>query len=70
MNAFAAQLILMELKPPSELTPVSEALYGLPAFVHMTLAQRYERFGRLLGGTKVLSRASAVLDADWTLLRS
>lgn len=73
MNAFAAQVVLSVLKPP-ELDEGSVAdshntLFGLPAFLKMTAAERANRFGHLLGGPRLLTHVSAVLDADWTLLQ-
>jgi len=74
MNAFAAQAVLAELKPPEtdEMSPSVDrqvSLFGLPAFVTMSSVKRMSGFERILGGTKILSQVGAILDADWTLLQ-
>lgn len=71
MNAFAAQAILSELKPPdsnsnrdrSAVHPAQK--YGLSAFVNMSMEERLARFQPLLGGSNVLSSCSRTLDAGW-----
>ena len=71
MNAFAAQVILSELKLP-DIDPsntrgqlgVKEG-FGLSVFVRMSLTERLARFQNLLGGSKVLKTTSRVLDARW-----
>ena len=93
MNAFAAQVVLSELKAPSSQavsdSPVQnnhtttaedavwgmmpaedredggERKYGLAAFVDMSVRERVDRFGALLGGGDVIRRVSRVLDARW-----
>ena len=72
MNAFAAQVILSELKAPLDATPDEsremnerKVDYGLTAFVKMSLQERIARFELLLGGRRVLERVSRVLDARW-----
>jgi len=73
MNAFAAQVVLAELKPP-EMNGMSSSdsqrtVFGLPRFVWMSSLERIKMFERLLGGRKVLHQVSAVLDANWTLFQ-
>ena len=72
MNAFAAQVILSELKAPLDATQDENCEtnerkvdYGLTAFVKMSLQERIARFELLLGGRRVLERVSRVLDARW-----
>lgn len=71
LNAFAAQVVLSELKAPpeSETEMLGEEeraeKYGLSAFVRMSENERLERFEVLLGGGNVLRRVSRVLDARW-----
>jgi hypothetical protein len=71
MNAFAAQAILSELKPPdsdssryrSAVHPANK--YGLSAFVNMSMEERLARFQSLLGGSNLLTRCSRTLDVGW-----
>ena len=71
LNAFAAQVVLSELKAPpeSETEMLGEEeraeKYGLSAFVRMSERERLSRFEVLLGGGRVLGRVSRVLDARW-----
>ena len=67
MNAFAAQAILGKLKAPSgtEGGGVVGIDFGLTAFVKMSLEERLVRFETLLGGRRVLTRISKILDARW-----
>lgn len=65
MNAFAAQVILSELKEPFGVSKDDIAHRGLAAFVNMSPDERYARFGQLLGGERVLRRVGAVLDSTW-----
>lgn len=72
MNAFAAQVILSELKAPLDASQDDnnemnerKVDYGLTAFVKMSLQERIARFELLLGGRRVLERVSRVLDARW-----
>ena len=72
MNAFAAQVILLELKAPAssgqdgELAADGEgADHGLTAFVKMSSPERLTRFEMLLGGRRMIERVSRVLDAPW-----
>ena len=71
MNAFAAQVILSELKLP-DIDPsdtqgqlAAKEGFGLSVFIRMSLAERLARFQNLLGGSKVLKSISRVLDARW-----
>ena len=71
MNAFAAQVVLSELKEMPDAGGHGEGegermlKYGLSAFVQMSLQERLERFRVLLGGEKMLRKVSGVLDASW-----
>ncbi|KAI9723955.1 MAG: hypothetical protein M1812_000673 [Candelaria pacifica] len=63
MNAFAAQVVLSELKAPDENQGKSEgqseqADFGLTKFVKMGVSKRVRMFERLLGGKKVLLKES------------
>ncbi|KAK5134056.1 hypothetical protein LTR08_006946 [Meristemomyces frigidus] len=74
MNAFAAQVVLMNLKQPDSV-PGSESsstqhssqelCYGLPAFVRMSAGQRIQQFGPILGGEGVLTRVGQIIDSGW-----
>lgn len=63
MNAFAAQAVLARLKQPPSGGRSSD--FGLSAFVQMHPDERVRRFGRLLGGRKLLDRVSRVIDNGW-----
>lgn len=65
MNAFAAQVILSELKEPFGVTKDDVAHRGLAAFVNMSPDERCAKFCQLLGGERVLRRVGAVLDSTW-----
>lgn len=69
MNAFAAQAILAALKAPdqNEVDAVGKrgTDYGLTAFAKMSVQERFAQFETLLGGRRLLSRVSRVLDARW-----
>ena len=71
LNAFAAQVVLSQLKAPpeSETEMLGEEeraeKYGLSAFVRMSERERLSRFEILIGGGRVLRRVSRVLDARW-----
>ena len=74
MNPFAAQVLLAQLKLPdsqhdsessSTLNVSIITSHGLAAFLQMTFDQRLERFGPVLGGDKLLRRASDVVDGGW-----
>ena len=67
MNAYAAQVIIAELKAPEGIDPrnLSKAgIYGLTGFLEMGRDQRVARFGRQCG-VRLLERVSTVLDAKW-----
>lgn len=75
MNAFAAQIVLAELKAPDEGQEEEkgedgrqskQADFGLTKFVKMDTGKRLRMFERLLGGRKVLLKVSNNLDARWS----
>jgi hypothetical protein len=69
LNAFAAQAIISELKEPEGVNPLSPSkagLFGIVAFVEMTVEQRIARFGPLCG-KGLIERVSAVIDTDWRI---
>jgi hypothetical protein len=69
MNAFAAQAIISEVKEPDGVNPLSPSkvgLFGMVAFVKMTLEQRIARFGPICG-RGLIERSSAVIDTDWRI---
>ncbi|KAI2629520.1 hypothetical protein GGR54DRAFT_266730 [Hypoxylon sp. NC1633] len=65
VNAYAAQAILGQLKPPDDVPETEANQYGLPAFVRMTPIERIQRFGTLMGGERVLGRVNEVLGTRW-----
>lgn len=80
LNAFAAQVILGQLKVSEETidsagvnntasTPTTQGTCmrpsGLSAFVCLNEEERVQRFGPLLGGEGMLRRASAAMDGRW-----
>lgn len=75
LNAFAAQEVLMALKPPSDGDvggnrkmvggDGGDGEFGLVAFVRMGVEERIRRFEHLLGGRRVLGRVSGRLDVVW-----
>lgn len=70
MNAFAAQAVLIALKEPSPdsdnvLDKIESGGYGLPAFVRMRPEERTRRFAAMLGGSRLLTRVSRVIDGGW-----
>lgn len=67
LNAFAAQIIISELKAPDGVnlsSPTKAGQFGLTAFVEMAPAQRIARFGRICGA-RLLTRVSAIVDGVW-----
>ncbi|KAF2121488.1 hypothetical protein BDV96DRAFT_564367 [Lophiotrema nucula] len=77
-NPFAAQAILASLKTPYDLPLTSSSpaasdhssratvsVFGLPAFILMSAQERIQRFQVLLGGSRILTRANALLDQEW-----
>lgn len=69
MNAYAAQAVIAELKAPDgvDVERRSKAgLFGITAFIEMEQEERIARFGRLLGGRRILERVGRVLDANWS----
>ncbi|KAI9821882.1 MAG: hypothetical protein M1827_002464 [Pycnora praestabilis] len=81
LNAFAAQIILSELKAPdgddvhnddddnnespTAMQHTKTTVFGLGAFVQMSAAERVSRFEQILGGRRALLNVSARLDARW-----
>ncbi len=75
LNAFAAQEILLALKPPTDGDvggnrkmvggDGGDGEFGLVAFVRMGMEERIRRFEHLLGGRRVLGRVSGRLDVVW-----
>lgn len=68
MNAFAAQVVLGMLKAPEgvERDSASKAtMFGITAFVEMEARERRERFGAVLGGSRVLDRIDEVFQGGW-----
>lgn len=67
-NAFAAQAVLAQLKPPSVLQSTAEVpnviQHGLGAFVVMSRAERMRIFGELVG-PMVLERVNRAIDEIW-----
>jgi len=71
LNAYAAQMVLVQLKIPDadshEIgTPGVQKRFGVAAFVSMKAEERVERFGAVLGGERVLRRVSEAIDGVWT----
>ena len=64
MNVAAAQVILGMLKE-SNMVVNGEQFRGLPAFVKMSDLERAAKFGGVLGGTRMLRRASKIIDKCW-----
>ena len=69
INAFAAQAILVTLKAPDQDDVNAAGMpgteFGLTAFIKMSVEERLARFETLLGGRRLLERASSVVDARW-----
>ena len=65
MNAFAAQVVLAELRGQEEKGERQGGLWGLPRFVAMGGLERVMRFARLMEGEGVLRRVGRVLDGGW-----
>ncbi|KAI0147935.1 hypothetical protein F4776DRAFT_289477 [Hypoxylon sp. NC0597] len=65
MNAYAAQAILGQLRPPDDIPEGEAGKYGLPAFIRMTPIERVQTFRALMGGERVLRRVSEVLETRW-----
>lgn len=73
MNPYAAQAVLAKLKQPTNVVQSSDSdtvdseggIFGLAAFVHMAPEERIARFGPLMGGNRVLSRLSRMIDDNW-----
>jgi len=74
LNAYAAQAILAKLKEPTGNSNSGSScgvddseggVFGLAAFVQMAPEERIARFGALVGGDRVLSRLSRMIDDGW-----
>ena len=68
LNAFAAQVVLAELKSrdsPGDGCMKDHGKCGLPAFLSISEEERIARFEHRIGGTVLLNRVSKVLDAKW-----
>ncbi|CAD0108906.1 unnamed protein product [Aureobasidium uvarum] len=69
MDAFAAQVVLINLKAPDPMPAHStDQCYGLPAFLMMDEAERLKMFGTLFGGEKILRKVSMAIDGCWKRL--
>lgn len=64
LNVYAAQAILGMLEEAHVMIS-GRPLRGLAAFVKMSDVERLARFGQVVGGTRVLQRASRVIDRNW-----
>jgi hypothetical protein len=67
LNAFAAQVIISQLKAPEGVdtaSPTKAGQFGLTAFVEMAREQRIALLGKFCG-RKLLERVSAVVDGMW-----
>ncbi|KAI0833918.1 hypothetical protein F5Y06DRAFT_307233 [Hypoxylon sp. FL0890] len=65
MNAYAAQVILGQLRAPDDIPEEEAGHYGLPAFIKMTPIERAQAFRALMGGERVLRRVSEVIEMRW-----
>ena len=65
LNAFAAQVISAKLQKLG-IEGQRDSSLGLSAFVSMSVDERVQQFGPLLGGDYVLRRASGVVDGMWS----
>ena len=71
LNAFAAQVILALLKNPVDWPHPSLEMdgavetCGLQTLLLMTGEQRMQNFQAVMGGSRVLTRVSALLDEQW-----
>ncbi|KAF2032653.1 hypothetical protein EK21DRAFT_60385 [Setomelanomma holmii] len=78
LNPFAAQVIVAWLKKPYDLQlprsssstttmgrPCTVSMFGMPAFLNMSEAERVEHFQALMGGSRILTKVSRVLDQKW-----
>jgi hypothetical protein len=66
LNAYAAQIILANLKLPEGASQESAGQYGLPGFVNMSPVVRIREFAQLMGGDRVLQRVGRTLDLGWS----
>ncbi|KAI7282155.1 hypothetical protein KC345_g3662 [Hortaea werneckii] len=65
LNAFAAQVISAKLQKLG-IEGQRDSSFGLSAFVSMSVDERVQQFGPLLGGDSVLRRASGIVDGMWS----
>lgn len=78
LNPFAAQVVVASLKDPYDVPlpmwagsptssdrPASVSVFGLQAFLTMGEEQRVKEFQALMGGSRILRKASKVLDQEW-----
>ncbi|KAI6860794.1 hypothetical protein KC319_g8250 [Hortaea werneckii] len=65
LNAFAAQVISAKLQK-LRIEVQRDSSFGLSAFVSMSVDERAQQFGPLLGGDSVLRRASGIVDGMWS----
>jgi len=67
LNAFAAQVIIAELKAPEGVNHRSASkagMFGLTGFVELGRQQIIDKFGPICG-TKLMARVSALIDRGW-----
>ncbi|KAI1876689.1 uncharacterized protein JN550_000761 [Neoarthrinium moseri] len=67
LNAFAAQIILATLKAQHSHDNGNGQYSGIASFINMPQDERIRTFGQQLGGSNVIRRVGAVLDAIWEL---
>ncbi|KAI6827316.1 hypothetical protein KC327_g7358 [Hortaea werneckii] len=65
LNAFAAQVMSAKLQKLGT-EGQQDSSFGLSAFVSMSVEERVQQFGPLLGGDSVLRRASGIVDGMWS----
>ncbi|KAI6884462.1 hypothetical protein KC360_g4228 [Hortaea werneckii] len=65
LNAFAAQTISAKLQTLG-IEGQRDNSFGLAAFVSMSVEERVQIFGPVLGGDSVLRRASGIVDGMWS----
>ncbi|KAI7230136.1 hypothetical protein KC343_g7997 [Hortaea werneckii] len=65
LNAFAAQVTCAKLQKLG-IEGQRDSPFGLSAFVSMSVEERVQIFGPLLGGDSVLRRASGIVDGMWS----
>ncbi|KAI1476963.1 hypothetical protein F4774DRAFT_427726 [Daldinia eschscholtzii] len=65
LNAYAAQVILGQLKAPDDIPEEQINEYGLSAFIKMAPMERVQKFRGLMGGERVLNRVNEALETQW-----